>query len=466
MRSIKSIALCSVAAAILVACGGGGNGNQSPRVAYSSVVNFGDSLSDAGTYKAGVMANVTSGAAAGMFTVNGVAGAVGAQPVPTYTWAQLIGAAAVGTPTCAARSGGFGIVTSTVAGCTDYAQGGSRVTSIYGVGNTTGLNNFGGPLTDPVVTQIANYLTDAANGGKFKGTELVTVLAGANDIFGLTDTLRAAATAAGGQALATSLVTQLLAGVPAPNQVAAQVYIGTAIGTEAANPAAIPTTIITAAITAAATHAALNAYTNTVNPVANAATIGATAGAAAVAAGNTYAATTGAQNAVAGMETAANTLAGYVIDMVTNKGAKHVVVVNLPDVSLTPNANLPANVANKPLILAMTTAFNAALQAKLAGTPGVLFVDAFSENQRQFSNPAKYGLTNVTGVACDLNLPRNVVATSTTAADGSSLVCNTNNLVAGDTSHYLFADNVHPTPYGHKLLSQYVTNALLTAGWL
>ncbi|MEN9435464.1 MAG: hypothetical protein RIR09_119, partial [Pseudomonadota bacterium] len=305
-----------------------------------------------------------------------------------------------------------------------------------------------------------------ANGGKFKGTELVTVLAGANDIFGLTDTLRAAATAAGGQALATSLVTQLLAGVPGPNQAAAQVYIGTAIGTEAANPSATPTTIITAAITAAATHAALNAYTNTVDPVANAATIGATAGAAAVTAGNTYAATTGAANAVAGMTVAANTLAGYVTDMVNTKGATHVVVVNLPDVSLTPNANLPANVANKPLILAMTTAFNTALQTALAGAPGVLLVDAFSENQRQIANKAQYGLTNVTDVACDLNRPGNLLATSTTAADGSSLACNTNNLVAGDTSRYLFADNVHPTPYGHKLLSQYVTNALLTAGWL
>jgi outer membrane lipase/esterase len=367
MRSIKSIALCSIAAAILVACGGGGNGDQSPRVTYSSVVNFGDSLSDAGTYKVGAMANVTSGKAGGLFTVNGIAGAVGSDPVPTYTFAQLIGAAAVGTPTCAARSGGFtGTATLTVAGCTNYAEGGSRVTSPAGIGNNAGnLNNVGGALTQPVVTQISNYLGDIANAGRFKGTELVTVAAGANDLFV--------------QAGAVGL------GLPA----------GTAV-------------------------------TN--------------------------------------MQTAASDLVGYINTMITN-GATRIVVINVPDVSQTPQAT-KGGAGTIALFTSLVTAYNNALQTGLAGKPQVLFVDAYSENRRQFLNPTQYGLTNTTATACDLTFGVNPTTTGAGLTDGSSLACNTTNVIAGDTSHYLFADNVHPTPYGHKLLSQLVINALLTAGWL
>jgi len=48
---------------------------------------------------------------------------------------------------------------------------------------------------------------------------------------------------------------------------------------------------------------------------------------------------------------------------------------------------------------------------------------------------------------------------------GSSLTCTANSTIAGDTSHYEFADNVHPTPYGYQLLAQFVTKNLLAAGW-
>lgn len=489
MRSIKSVVLCSIAAAVLVACGGGGNGDQSPRVAYSSVVNFGDSLSDAGTYKAGITVAI-GGGAAGLFTVNGIAGAVGANPVPTYTFAQLIGAAAVGTPTCAARSGGFtGVATLTVAGCTNYAQGGSRVTDPKGVGNTVGAGNFTGPLTEPVVTQVANYLVDANNGGKFKGTELVTVLAGANDIFGQTDILTTAVGTTAATALITSLVTQLTTGAGAnfaTAQPAITTAVQTAVGTSIATAAAGSslTDIITAATTAGTTAGVTAALTDSAmhgnygNAVANATaggdrTVPNTAGAAAGTAATTYLAGTGATNAVAGMVTAANDLVASINGMIAN-GAKRIVVSNLPDVSQTPNAmktivkdvnGVVTDNSQQQLVLAMTTGFNNALAAGLAGKPEVLFVDAFSENKRQFLNPAQYGLTNIKDTACNLAYGANPLAT-VGKSDGSSLACNTTNLIAGDTSHFLFADNVHPTPYGHKLLSQYITNALLTAGWL
>jgi outer membrane lipase/esterase len=39
-------------------------------------------------------------------------------------------------------------------------------------------------------------------------------------------------------------------------------------------------------------------------------------------------------------------------------------------------------------------------------------------------------------------------------------------LIAGDTSHYLFADDVHPTPFGYQLLARLVLKRMVEAQWL
>lgn len=662
MRHFKILATALGAALLVAACGGGGDGNQAPRVAFTSVIAFGDSLSDAGTYgpglvRAGVIPNSAAG---GMFTINGVGstvdpvtllvtpGAIGTDPVSSYNWAQLVAAAVLGKPACAARIGGYGLAPSAVPGCTNYAQGGARVQDPRGVGNAVGEGYIAGPLTQPVVTQLANYAAD--NGSpNFTDKQLVLVLAGANDIFGLTDQLvldataagnaagaqtfatsvvgalaadsavpasaataigvamaqaqaaaaqvpgatsdsimaaavtaaiqaavaagnpnlmdmtyigaavgpaQAAATLAGNNAFAQALVTALVGGVPAANQAAAATSIPTAMAqaqaAEAAKPGATADSIMNAAVQAAlmaaaqlgnatagaalvaaqggdlskiaaitgpaqtqGLMAAATAFTTSltatlatdataptaassiaaamnsafaaasqvpgasstsiltamgnagvqaaaaagnskvmnmayINGIVGSAQVAATA--AGTAAGNQYAATTGAANAVAGMTTAATTLVGYVKNQIVGMGAKYVVVSNLPDVSLTPSA--ASNPSTQPLILAMTMAFNKALQDGLAGTPGVVMVDAFVNLQDQVKNPSRYKLSNVTATACDMTkVP-------------SSLVCNANTLIAGDTSHYLFADGVHPTPYVHKLQAQLVSTYLAKAGWL
>jgi phospholipase/lecithinase/hemolysin len=223
----------------------------------------------------------------------------------------------------------------------------------------------------------------------------------------------------------------------------------------AAAPGATTTSILTAGGNAAVQAAAGAGNTDVlamtyINSVMGAAQVAATA--AGSAAGNQYAATTGAANAVAGMTTAATTLVGYIKNNIVGMGAKYVAVSNLPDVSLTPSA--ASNPSTQPLILAMTNAFNKALQDGLAGTPGVILIDAFVNLQDEVKNPSRYKLTNVTNTACDMTkVP-------------SSLVCNANTLIAGDTSHYLFADGVHPTPYVHKLQAQLVSSYLAKAGWL
>jgi phospholipase/lecithinase/hemolysin len=39
-------------------------------------------------------------------------------------------------------------------------------------------------------------------------------------------------------------------------------------------------------------------------------------------------------------------------------------------------------------------------------------------------------------------------------------------VISGDISTYLFADGVHPTPYGYKLMAQEAAKYLVIAGWL
>jgi phospholipase/lecithinase/hemolysin len=157
--------------------------------------------------------------------------------------------------------------------------------------------------------------------------------------------------------------------------------------------------------------------------------------------------------AVTAMGTAGAELAGYVKALIVAKGAKYVVVVNLPDVSQTPFfITTPAS--TQGLVQTMSTTFNSQLSAGLAGTAGVVYVDAFTQGQDQNAHPAQYSLTNVTAMACD---PVKVA---------SSLMCTAATLIAGDTSHYQFADGVHPTPYGYQLLAEFVAAQMAKAGWL
>ena len=60
--------------------------------------------------------------------------------------------------------------------------------------------------------------------------------------------------------------------------------------------------------------------------------------------------------------------------------------------------------------------------------------------------------------ACDLSTAKNPLA--------SSLVCNKNNLISGDVSHYMFADGVHPTPFEYALIARYILLQMSGKGWI
>jgi phospholipase/lecithinase/hemolysin len=446
-----SFALALLTAAVLTACGGNGPsaGNQTPKTKFSNQITFGDSLSDVGTYAVGGVAALGGG----QYTINGNNTSVSPE-LTGKNYTQLI-AAQLGLPApCAAQTGlqgtaaaGFSVPVVDHPECFGYAQGGARVTNPIGPGNKA-LDKPGaislGQMTVPVVTQIANHLKKA--GGKFKSDELVIVMAGGNDVLEQLGELSAAATAAGGQALAQSLVTQLAPGTTNPQTGAAA--IGAAIQAEAAKGSAAPA-IITAAITAAVQNGNTAA-------AANAATIGATAGAAAQSAGLAYSAAHG-PDLVKALATAGAELGALVKTQIVANGAAYVVVNNLPDVSISPSAKAQSADSQK-LIQAMVAAFNDQLKAAVGAEPKVLYVDLASISRDQSVNPAPYGLTNTTSPACDLSPAKNPL--------GSSLVCNKNNLIAGDVSHYMFADGVHPTPFEYSLIARYVLEQMTVKGWL
>lgn len=452
-----SFALALLTAAVLSACGGSSPsaGDQTPATKFSAQVSFGDSLSDVGSYAVGGIKALGGG----KFTINGDDSATNPD-LTGKNWTEFV-AAQLGLPApCAALTGlqgdatkGFSVPVSNNVNCYNYAQGGSRVTVPIGPNNKA-LNPTLGLLTTPVVTQIANHL--AKTGGKFSGTELVTVMAGGNDILFLLGQLSTnatnAATAAGAQAFAVSLATQLAAGVTTTTPTAAVPQIAGAIQTEAARTGHTDESIVGAAVAKAASLGNLTATQSTVYlPMA------AKAKADGTAAGQQAAAnfiSTNAAGIVTAMATAGAELGAYVKSQIVAKGANYVVVNNLPDVASTPSGKAQ-QAAVQTLIQTAVDAFNAQLKAGVAGDAKILYVDLWTISHDQVVNPGPYGLTNTSTPACGPN-----------ALGTTSLVCNKSNVISGDVGRYMFADEVHPTPFENWLVARYVLEQMATKGWL
>ena len=443
-------------ATMLAGCGDNGSrpGDQTLRNKFSAQITFGDSLADVGSYAVGAVAAVGGG----KYTINGNNTTV--NPALTgKTWSELMAAQLNLPAPCAAQTGldgdpaqGFSVPVMNHAGCFGYAQGGARVTNPIGARNKQTGSPLG-QLTVPVVTQIANHL--AVSGGKFKADEVVFMLAGGNDLLSLLDQLTAGATAAGQAAgaarFAGSLVTQLAAG--ATNPAAAATAIGAALQAESARPGHTDASVVQAAVTVAAQQPGNSAVADPAvyGPMVTRAQ--SDAAAAGAAAGAQYASDNGPANVTA-MATAGAELATLVKTRIVANGANFVVVNALPDATITPGA-LTESANTRELIKAMVAAFNDQLKSGIAAEAKVQYVDLFALTHDQATNPAPYGLTSTTMAACGAN-----------ALGGASLACNGSNLAAGDVSHYMFADNFHPTPFEHTLVARYIAQQMIVKGWL
>lgn len=159
-----------------------------------------------------------------------------------------------------------------------------------------------------------------------------------------------------------------------------------------------------------------------------------------------------------------------------DKGATHVLVLNMPAITKTPRfqtvlssiANTSTRATVEALANAWIQAFNNRLASKFSGDSRVVVVDFYAALLDQVANPSQYGLTDATHTACP-----------PTGTDSDGLpkynfeTCTADHLSAmsGKPSPdwwktYAFSDGFHPTPYGHQLISQLVARSLAIAGWI
>lgn len=135
---------------------------------------------------------------------------------------------------------------------------------------------------------------------------------------------------------------------------------------------------------------------------------------------------------------AASNIGGY-LNILATAGATHFLVPNLPDLGLTPAAQMDGEVAEAH---AFTETFNTALAGELgsvnAAFPAVTIYqfDTFSLLNDVVQNPAGYGFTNVTD-ACI-----------------SSIDC------ADPDSRFLYWDDSHPTTEAHAILGAAFASAV------
>jgi outer membrane lipase/esterase len=174
-------------------------------------------------------------------------------------------------------------------------------------------------------------------------------------------------------------------------------------------------------------------------------------------------------SAEAAMQVAALELVGDITTQILAKGGSYVAVMTLSDIADTPFGNsLPANV--RPVLTALSQVFNLWLREGLTNQP-VQIIDTFALFKDGYQNPSKFGIVNNTIPACDA--AKISAITGGAVSDGSSLFCNAtpgalyNGLRAGaDVNTWQFADSVHPTTGGHKIISDAFAAQLKSFGWI
>lgn len=418
--------MAAVAAAVLLAaCGGGGN-NGETKASITSVKVVGASLADSGTfgYK---------------FTVQSASG------TPYKVYPERIAATYGLSGLCpayvySASASPFPYAANTAqTGCTNYAIAGSSVN--YVVGSSTPGSGLFGTAYDVAPTSLIRQLSDLATAtGTFSSRDLLIVGEGsAND--------------------ASNLATAYLFSLATSN------------------------TCSTAPCAATGDFRQLMATLIT-NPTT-------LAGMTDLQAGGYY------------MQLLARKLVTAVKTSALDKGASHVVLLNTLDVTRTPKfqATLETLTTNygalaagqiQQLLQGWIQAYNTALNAEVAALGSnsgkIAVVDFYTNFNAEMDDPAQYGLTNTSATVCDqIYSQANSVTPSVQTAGTTSLAptyasgavvgycrdstASTVTPTADNTGTtwwqtYLYADNFHPTPYGHQLLAQLVAKRLTEAGWL
>lgn len=289
-------------------------------------------------------------------------------------------------------------LTASLAGGTDFAWGGAGINNNV-PGAQTGLPT--------ITTQVTSYLASQ----HVNSRALYAMWGGANDIFYAATSTLAAATAQ-----------QLIA-----QTVAAQASQAVTAGLVPNDPAAI---------------AAFEAQITPTVTTQVSAQVAAAAG-------------------VSSLQTAAQAQANVVaaaqqevklIGALQAAGAKNILVFNLPNIGVTPEATQQGASAAASLT-ELSAIYNGQLNAGLGQLgKGIIPVNTFGLLNQVIANPGAYGFSNVTAPACGVG--------------SSSVQCGPQGSGAkytyapGTNQSYLFADGVHPTTAADVLLSQVVLSEL------
>jgi outer membrane lipase/esterase len=133
-----------------------------------------------------------------------------------------------------------------------------------------------------------------------------------------------------------------------------------------------------------------------------------------------------------------------------NAGATHIVVLNLPDIGVTPAFNgTPAQSSVSGLVFVYNTTLNGGLATL---KDGIIPINAYQLIGEVMADPGLYGFSNVTGTACSPAGP----------GGGSSLFCTPASYVTPNANEtYLFADGVHPSGAAHSMLASVVQATII-----
>ncbi|RDS84336.1 autotransporter domain-containing protein [Dyella psychrodurans] len=133
-------------------------------------------------------------------------------------------------------------------------------------------------------------------------------------------------------------------------------------------------------------------------------------------------------------------------------GARNILVFNLPNIGLTPEAQ-EAGASAASDLTTLSAIYNNQLNAGIGKLGvGIIPVNAFALLSQVIANPGRYGFTNVTIPACGIG--------------SSSVLCGPQGsglpytYAPGTNNSYLFADGVHPTTGADKMLAQVVLSEL------
>ncbi len=163
------------------------------------------------------------------------------------------------------------------------------------------------------------------------------------------------------------------------------------------------------------------------------------------------------QVALAEMSTAATQLLAQ-IDRLKAAGAQNIVVITVPNLGVTPQAQIieDGSVSGTPapgsiaLLTALSDSFNNTLTSA-AASKGAVIVDSNKLLSAVIANPARYGFTSPTPLqaACGNN-----GGNDPNTFFNSSLTCIQGVNAAPDSEQRIFADGVHPTAAAQRLFGE------------